>query len=143
MNLSLITVADFKAQFVRDFVYGTTTDTVMDADISRAFSEAIVGLNQALYTDDTTIKMVYLYLAAHYLVLDIRAANANIEGSGFFPVNSRSAGSVSESYAVPQAYLDSPILSIYSQTQYGMKFLALTLPMLAGNVVSVYGGTSA
>lgn len=143
MDLSTITVDDFKAQFVRDFIYGASSDAVMDTDIIRAFAEASIALNQSLYSTDAIIKMMYLYLTAHYLVLDLRASNANIEGGGFFPVNSRSVGSVSESYSIPQIYNENPLFAIYAQTQYGMKFLSLTLPLLVGNVISVYGGTSA
>jgi len=143
MDLSTITVSDFKALFVRDFTYGTTTDTIKDSDITRAFSEAGAVLNQALYSSDAIIQMMYLYLTAHYLCLDLRASAANIEGSGSFPVNSRSVGSVSESYTIPQKYIDDPLLFMYAQTQYGMKFLSITLPAIVGNIMSVYGGTSA
>lgn len=143
MDLTSITIADFKALFVRDFTYGSTPDTVNDADITRAFSEAILVLNQAIYPNDATIKMMYLYLTAHYLVLDLRAASASLESGASFPVNSRTVGSASESYSIPQRYLDSPLLAMYTQTAYGMKFLSITLPNLVGNVVSVWGGTSA
>ena len=143
MDLTSITVADFKSLFVRDFTYGTITDTVNDSDITRAFAEASLCLNQSLYSSDAAIKMMYLYLTAHYLVLDLRAASASLESSGSFPVNSRTVGSASESYTIPQQYLDSPVLSVYTQTAYGMKFLSITLPLLVGNIGTVYGGTSA
>jgi hypothetical protein len=142
MDLSTITTADFKALFVRDFTYGSTTDTIMDSDITRAFGEASVLLNQGLYASDDIIELTYLYLTAHYLCLDLRAASSNVESSGFFPVASRSVGSVSESYAIPEAYAGNPALSIYTQTAYGMKFLSLTLPCLVGNVIAVGGATN-
>lgn len=148
MDLNSITVADFKAQFPRDFPYAPPSivgnnDYVYDADISRAFLEAQVVFNQGLFGSDAQIRMGYLYVTAHYLCLDLRAALAGIQGSGgSFPVSSRSVGSVSESYAIPERYTDDPLLALYTQTNYGMKYLSLVLPNLVGNMVAVFGGTN-
>lgn len=141
MDLSTITVSDFKALFVRDFTYGTTTDTVMDADITRAFSEAKANFNQGLFDSDDTLKLAYLYLTAHYMVLDIRGSIAGIAGGGEYSVASKSAGSVSESYAIPQAYMDNPLLSYLAKTSYGQKYLSIVLPRLVGNIGAVAGWT--
>ena len=47
-QVDLITVADFKAYFVRDFVYSATIEIgkVVDADITKAFAEAKVNFNE-------------------------------------------------------------------------------------------------
>ncbi len=148
MDLNSITVTDFKSFFTRDFPYApagitNNNDYVYDDDISRAFLEAQVSFNQGLFGSDAQIKMAYLYVTAHYLCLDLRAALAGIQGSGgSFPVSSRSVGSVSESYAVPERYTDDPLLAMYTQTNYGMKYLSLTLPNLVGNFGAVFGGTN-
>lgn len=150
MDLNTITPVDFKAQFVRDFPYaidGTSPqinpDYVYDSDITRAFAEAQIVFNQGLFGSDAQIKLAYLYVTAHYLVLDLRAAQAGISGAGgLFPVSSRSVGNVSESYAVPDAYTNDPNLAIYAQTNYGMKYLSMVLPKLVGNMVGVFGGTT-
>lgn len=189
MDLSTITVADFKALFRRDFPYlpeyddtelynagdrvyltstklfydcivnGTTgvtpTDAspwalvadsidnyVLDEDITKAFAEAKIGLNQSLFTSDENIEIGYLYLTAHYLVNDIRAAVSGLSGTGDFTLSSRSVGNVSESYSIPQAYLDNPIYQFYTKSPYGLKYLALVLPLLVGNIGTVAGATS-
>lgn len=187
MDLNTITVADFKAQFVRDFpylpvwvagtyntgeeVYYTPTrlfytakengvvalptdaskwtvtedlvdNYVSDADIERAFAEAKVVFNQTLFTTDANIKMGFLYVTAHYLCLDIQAALAGINGGGGIGVLSgRSVGSVSETYSIPQRYLDDPLLAMYAKTNYGMKFLSLVMAKLRGNFGVVAGAT--
>lgn len=141
MDVSEITVADFKAHFVRDFSYGSTSDTVMDADISKAFTEASVNFNTALFSTDDQIKMAFLYLAAHYLVSDLQNAVAGLNQNSPNIVASRSVGSVSESYAIPEAYLKDPTIAYLSKTGYGQKYLSLVLPALVGNVASVAGWT--
>ncbi len=190
MDLSTITVADFKAFFYRDFPYlptydpsalynagervyysvsrlfydclvnGTTgitpgTDAtvwlevadnidnyIQDADISRAFLEAKVNLNQGLFTSDDNIRMGYLYLTAHYLCNDIRTASGGVGSSALFPLMARSVGNVSENYGIPQVYLDNPVYSFYTQSGYGMKYLSLVLPQLVGNIGWVQGWTN-
>lgn len=189
MDLTTITVDDFKALFRRDFAYlpeydnaelynsgdrvyysttklfydctvnGTTgilpTDTnnwsiavddidnyIVNEDITKAFAEATMILNQGLFTSDENIQLGYLYLTAHFLVNDLRASMNGISGSGAFPLESRSVGSVSESYGIPDIYLKNPVYSFYTQTSYGLKFLNMVLPFLVGNVVAVDGATS-
>lgn len=188
MDLSTITVADFKSLFSRDFPYlpvwqasptfyntgaivyyatnqlfykaksngvtsvpTTTADWdlyaddvnnyVSDTDIQRAFMEAEIVFNQALFGTDAQIKLGYLYVTAHYLVNDLRTALSGVGSTGEFAVESRSVGNVSESYSIPQAYLDSPIYAFYGKSGYGMKYLSMILPKLVGNVVGVCGAT--
>ncbi len=114
---------------------------ILDADITKAFAEAMVLFNQALFTSDANIKLGYLYLTAHFLCYDIRAARGGVDSSGLFPANSRSVGNVSESYSIPTAYIDNPILQPYTASAYGMKYLALVYPMLTGNIGIVAGWT--
>lgn len=114
---------------------------ILDEDITKAFAEAQVGLNQSLYTSDANIRMGYLYLTAFYLVNDIRASRQGVSSSGDYPVNSRTVGSVSESYSVPDYYLKNPTYAFYTKNAYGLKFLNLIWPMLRGNFGSVQGWT--
>lgn len=152
MDLSTVTVADFKAFFRRDFPYAPATvqDSVcsnldkyiFDFDIEKAFNEAKALLNQALFPNDDVIRIAYLYLSAHYLANDMKTALQGIESTGTYPVNSRSVGNVSESYTVPDKYLDNPQLAFFASTGYGNKYLSLVLPALVGNVGSVCGWTN-
>lgn len=115
---------------------------IQDADIMRAFNEAKVNFNAALFGDGDTVKMVFLYLAAHYLVIDLNNA-MNPLGMGFMGfTQSKSVGSVSESYAVPQWMLNNAILSQYATTGYGRKYLSLIQPYLVGNIIFIPGRTT-
>lgn len=153
MDLSTITAAHFKTRFYRDFYFANqnpdqdkpvpaNTELVQDLDISNAFADAKALLNQGLLDSDANITLGYLYLTAHCLCLNIKASDAGVNsgGTGAFPVTSRSVGSVSESYQVPEAYTDDPILAQYAQTAYGQKYLAMVLPKLRGNMVAVIAG---
>jgi hypothetical protein len=188
VDLSTITVADFKAHFRRDFPYlneydnaalynsgsrvyyastelfydcllnGTTGiepaeganwtvvaddiyNYILDEDIEKAFQEAQIVFNQSLFGTDAQITLGYLYLAANYLVNDIRASQSGLSGKGAFSVTSRSVGNVSESYGIPEAYLNNPVYQFYTQSPYGLKYLSLVLPQLVGNVGAVFGAT--
>ena len=116
---------------------------VQDDDIENAFAEAQAVFNTGLYDDDQKTQIAYLFLSAHFLASDLKESAAGAYAPASFTVASKSAGSLSESYDIPQSYKDSPILSQYTSTAYGMKFLSLTLPALVGNVGGVYGGAHA
>jgi hypothetical protein len=112
-----------------------------DTDIEKAFSEAKVTFNQGMWGSDEEIELAYLYLTAFFLVNDIKAALGGIQGTANFPVNSRAVGNVSESYSIPQLYLDDPTLGAYMANAYGAKYLTMAIPRLRGNVVAVCGAT--
>lgn len=157
MDLSTITVVDFKARFYRDFYFANqnpdqarpvppNVDLVQDLDIQNAFNDAETMLNQGILSgQNNAITIAYLYLTAHCLSLNIKAADGGVNstGTGGFPVTARSVGSVSESYQVPDAYKDDPILAQYAQTAYGQKYLAMVLPFLRGNMTPIIGGALA
>lgn len=147
-----ITVSDFKSHFVRDFDYaiplGMTGSPyecqksyVMDADITKAFSEAAINFNEGLFGDDDSLRITFLYLAAHYLCIDLQAANQGLGSAGLFPAVSRSVGSVSESYNMPE-WANDPILGYFATTRYGQKYVSLIKPLLIGNVAVYEGATT-
>lgn len=138
-----VTVEDFKAQFVRDFPYTPTDsgDYVTDADITRAFGEADMNFNAALFSTETQQDLAYLYLSAHYLVLDMRMGEGGINAQSVFNVSSKSVGNVSVSYAIPEAYTKSARLEYYSKTPYGLKYLSFVLPRIVGNAETIEGET--
>lgn len=115
---------------------------ISDNDILRAFAEAKINFNPGFFKDDDTAIMVFCYLAAHYLVIDLNNAQ-NPLGLGFMGfTQSKSVGSVSESYAVPQWMLNNQVLSAYAQTCYGRKYLSLIQPYLIGNIMLIPGRTT-
>lgn len=148
-----ITVDDFKTFFVRDFdyaiaagqttsIYSCQTDHVMDADITRAFTEAKSCFNDCIWDTDDNLKTAFLYLAAHNLVYDLQTSIQGASASASYAVNSKSVGPVSESYAIPEWMLQDPILGPYATTRYGQKYIALLKPLLIGNVVVHHGHTT-
>lgn len=145
------TVADFKAFFSRDFPYApdpvppaTEQDPslgVTDKDITRAFFEGQVSANIDLSPDQDIYTMWYLYAAAHFLVMDLRASAGGLEGSFQWTTQSKSVGSVSESYAIPQIVIDNPLLNMWTKTPYGAKLLQMMLPYFVAPIFPVCGMT--
>lgn len=102
---------------------------VQDSDISRAFEEANGSFNIALFSDYNTAQLYFCYVAAHYLVMDIYNAQ-NALSMGFNGmVASKSVGSVSESYGIPQWVMNSPLYGMFAQTGYGRKYLMHVIPL--------------
>lgn len=114
---------------------------IQDDDITRAFQEAEISFNQGLFGTDDQIKMGYLYLTAHYLVNDIRTSMQGISSVGEQTVSSRTVGSVSESYSIPDHYVDNPTFAFYTKSGYGLKYLNMVFPRLRGNFGVVDGTT--
>lgn len=112
---------------------------ISNEDISKAFLEAKVNFNSNLFSDCEICKMVFCYLAAHYLVIDLNNAQ-NPLALGFMGMTqSKSVGSVSESYGIPSWVMNDRNLSLYAQTGYGRKYLSLIQPYLVGNVIFTPG----
>lgn len=136
------TIENFKAYFFRDFPYGTDPSTsVLDADISKAFGQTNVNINQALFSSQEDFNIGYLLLAAHWLVIDLRMSSQGLSGAYSWVTTSKSVGSVSESFQIPERILENPEFAMLSQTNYGAKFLQLLLPRLTGQMFNVFGST--
>lgn len=112
---------------------------VTDNDIDRAWREAKVSFNLELCGSDEDSSIIFLYLVAFYLAYDLQLAAGGAYGSIVFPATSVTVGSVSESYYVPKAYLENPILGFYARNGFGLKYLNMVYPKLIGNVKAVMG----
>ena len=140
-------VADFKAQFNRDFVYGVGTTQVQDNDIQRGLNEASITFNPNIWASDFEKNTAYLYVAAHFMVLNIQAAGGlssqnlgrGVLSKGGGTIESKGVGSANVAFAVPDYVRQSPILSQFMRTDYGQKYLQLLTPRLVGNVQTVAG----
>ena len=115
---------------------------VQDSDIERAFIEAKINFNPSLWKNEETLKLVFCYLAAHYLVTDLYNAENSLSMNNIGFVQSKSVGSVSESYGIPTWMLNNPIYSGYVETGYGRKYLNLIMPYLIGNIILTTGKTT-
>ena len=117
----------------------TELNYITDNLISEAFGEAATNFNADLFPDCNTAVRIFYYLAAHFLVVDVNNS-ANPFSLGFMGfTQSKSVGSVSESYGVPQWMLNDPLLSGYAQTGFGRKYLTLIKPFLVGNIIYTAG----
>ena len=136
------TVAQFKSQFFRDFPYGTDPAiAVLDQDITNGFNMVDITINPALWGNQTAYTIGYLLLAAHFMVLSIRASSQGLNGQYSWAQNSKSVGAVSESFTLPQRIIDNPDFMAYTKTNYGAQYLQLVLPLLAGQMFTVCGST--
>ena len=121
-------------------IQSSVLNYTQDSDIINAIQEASVNFNESLFPDCCTAKLVFLYLIAYYLTVDFQNAMAPMSGGGI--VQSKSVGSVSEGYAIPQWMLNNATLSMYAQNGYGRKYLSLIRPYLVGNIILSKGKTT-
>lgn len=136
-----VTIAEFKTWFQRDFPFSTDPkEGVTDADILKAFQEASFVFNGELFYDEEK-KTAFMYIAAHYLVIDLKNSSVGLKGAYNGLMTNKSVGSVSVGYSMPSWILESPIYSLIAQTPYGVKFLSLLITRCVGNFVSVKGAT--
>lgn len=147
MSWEVPTVQAFKDQFFRDFNYAPANSPndlkfITDRDITKAYGQARLNFNPGLFgtNDDTTL--VFLWLAAFYLVYDLQTSAQGIGSQANFPVTSRSVGNVSASFQIPDKIMKNPNYAIYAQNGYGMKYLSLVIPFTIGNVGIVCGTTT-
>lgn len=143
-----ITVSEFKAWFLRDFPYSSEEsgesgelDGVTDQDILKAFAEANMNFNSTLFYTPDEQKLGFLYLAAHYLTVDLQNSSQGINGKYEGIMSNKSVGSVSVGYTIPDWVMASPIYSLLTKSNYGMKYLSMIIPLLVGNMGVVKGAT--
>lgn len=135
-------VTDFKSRFTRDFPYGVDATTVLDADIMTAFADANTAINPDVFPDQASYTAGYLFLSAHYLVLNIDASSGGLSGGGFdWLQQAKSVGGVSESNAIPPRVLENPLFAALASTKYGVRYLLQVLPVLTGQIFPVQGTT--
>lgn len=136
------TVQEFKDFFNRDFPYGTDVNTsVTDVDIAKAFRFTNAQINQALFDAQENYTLGYMLLAAHCLVTNLRASSQGISGQYSFLEQSKSVGSVSQAFSIPQRILDNPDFAMLAKTNYGAQYLQMLLPLLSGQMAIAYGST--
>ncbi|MBO7735906.1 MAG: DUF4054 domain-containing protein [Methanobrevibacter sp.] len=138
-----VTTAEFKTWFVRDFPFSQNDNDlsgIVTADIDKAFAEAMFVYNRQLFTD-SEYKIAFLYLAAHYLVIDLKNSSTGLKGAFSGLMSSKSVGSVSVGYSLPTWVMENPLYSLIAQTPYGAKYLSLAIARCVGNMAVVKGCT--
>ena len=115
---------------------------VSDADIENAFACALLSFNgDCLFSEEDAQNEALLLLTAHKLALSLRETGGN--STGAFTGSSKTVGSVSESYSVPDWVNKSPIYSVYATTQYGLDYIVFVHPYTIGTAFVVGGATLA
>src|SRR5579864_5582065 len=126
-------VSDFQNQFFRDFNYGADINNCVTAqDISNAFVQTNASINQSLFGDQATYTFYYNLLAAHFMVLALRASSQGINGQWGWAQNNKSVGAISEGLEIPQRIKDNPDFMQYYKTNYGAQFMNYCWPQLCG-----------
>lgn len=113
---------------------------IADVYIERAIGEMTAMLPSHKFEAET-LRIAQLYLTAHCLVNDTRNANSGLSSVFAFPLQSKSVGSVSQSYGIPSRFLSKEVYSFYITSGYGLKYLALLIPRMKGNVSIAKGWT--
>lgn len=140
MAYSNPSVTDFKSYFFRDFPFGTDLNqNVLDADIANAMQMTNININQGLFSEQANYTVGYFLLTAHYLVMNLRQSSQGINGQFAFLEQSKGAGSISTSVAIPQRILDNPNWSMLMKTNYGAQYIQILLPGLTAQMYSVPG----
>lgn len=133
-------VTDFKNYFNRDFPYSNADlTTVQDADIQKALTQQQNLINPGLFYNQNVYTQGALLMAAHFMVLNLRASAQGIAGKFEWLQNSKTAGSVSVGISIPDRLLENPEFAVLVSTTYGTQFLYLVLPLLTGQMYSLYG----
>ena len=145
MQLYPPSVSDVKSYFARDFNFApaddqTNIDTyVVDADITRAITEASIHFNDTLFEDPGT---VFMYLVAFHLVSNLQNSAKGLSSQSKFPISSGNVGGVSFSYAIPERYAKDAFIQSYTANGYGMKYLSFALPCLVAVASTGFRRTS-
>ena len=143
-----VTTAEFRTQFDRDFKYGTGLDSVRETDITKAFANALPVFNSELWETDS-IKIAFMYAAAHFLVKSLQAAGGLIPvvGAGHGAKNraegvavSKTVGPVSMAYVEPPAFVKNHMgILPFWETDYGKMYCQMLGPRLIGAVITIAG----
>lgn len=135
-------VQDFKDYWYRAFKFDADPNIgVTDLDITNAFLMTNTMINQALFCTQEAYTLGYLNLAAHNLTMNIRASSQGLNGQYAFIEQSKSVGSVSQSFAIPDRILANPYWAGFMKTNFGAAYLMMILPQLTGQVYVVAGST--
>jgi hypothetical protein len=135
-------IAQFQAQFFRDFPFSPPEvfnqnppdpellkKWVFALDVQNAINMADADFNPQ-YGDNNSL--IFLWLAAHYLVESLRASSMGLNSQAKFALESSSVGGVAIGNAVWAWAKDNPQLAKYLLTKHGQNYLALVYPYTIG-----------
>ena len=139
------TVAQFKAQFYRDFPFlpasnpdTTNLNFVQDVDVQGAITLAGININPAFWPDQPTYTLVYNLLAAHYLVVSFQNSSTGLGGSAGWVTQHQNVDAVQNTYTVPKEIMAWPEFATISKTRYGQEYIGLCMPYIRGQMFASY-----
>lgn len=142
------TYTEFSSFFNRDFPYApintpaTDLNYVQPADVNKAISEAQINFSAGMFDNGGQSTIVFMYLAAFYLVENLKGSAKGINFQGNFPLTAVGVDGVSISMQPPEKFLKSPTLSMYTRNGYGLTYLSFVYPFTIGNIRTAFGTTS-
>jgi len=143
------TAAQFQAFFFRDFPYAgadtpaTDLDYVQPQDINNAIALAQVNFSPRPFNIASgQATTVFYYLAAFFLVENLKASSKGISAQANFPTNSIGVGGVSLGMEVPEQFKKNPTYSMYMRNAYGQQYMQLVYPYTIGGAGIVAGTTT-
>ena len=113
----------------------------MDADITRAITEASLSFNDGLFPSDL-IPVIFIYLVAFHLVSNLQNSSKGISSQSKFPISSESVGGVSISFQIPDRYAKDAMIQQYTQNGYGKRYIEFALPYLVAVATTGFRRTS-
>lgn len=143
------TYTEFQAFFNRDFPYAgpntpaTDLNYVQPADINKAIAEGQINFSPGMFDitsgQSTT---VFMYLAAFYLVENLKASAKGLSSQANFPLTAIAAGGVSVGMTPPEQFLKNPTLAMYTRNGYGLTYLSFVYPYTIGAMHIAPGTTT-
>lgn len=135
-------VAQFQDFYDRDFPFGSDINTqIRPKDILKALQQANAQINALLYLNQQSFTNGCLWLAAHYLCVNINNSSQGLNGQFNWGESSKIVGPISQSFAIPESIASSPVFNGFTKTTYGAAYLLDLYPRLAGAMSSTMGWT--
>ena len=114
---------------------------VRDKDIERAITDTKENINHGLFTKQSQFTSSFLNLAAHYLIMNLRASSQGVDGEFDWLLTNKGVGSVSAGFHIPTYLADNPVYSFYCKTPYGVRYIVSVYGMTKGQIFTVAGAT--
>lgn len=135
------TVAQFQAQFYRDFPYPadpTSTAGVNPTDIQNAINMAGINFNTGVWPTQAVFWSMWNLLAAHYLVTNLLNSSQGLAGQFSWLTTHKNVDSVQESFSVPDFVHDNAEWAAVSKTRYGAQYITFLMPYVRGTMFASY-----
>ena len=143
------TYQQFQAFFFRDFPYAgpdtpaTDLNYVQPQDINNAIDLGVINFSPSMFdVQSGQSTTVFMYLAAFYLVENLKNAAKGLAAQANFPITGIGAGGVNVSMEPPESFLKHPTYAMFTRNAYGLNYLSLIYPYTIGAMQLAPGTTT-